>query len=894
MGSIRRGFVRVVLGISAVFTAATGCGSETPSDNKLEELDAHVAERVDATSAAIADAGEPPDAEQHEEMVFKTESAPVATLSSFVVLASRSVLIRPNSSALGGNVGAGATSTAGTLVAGETLAVQPNATLGSTWGAYGRWLELDANVHAGSLFTDHLTTGSNTAYGTQNPFVAPPSLPSLGTASPGTGTTNVGANQTVTLAAGAYGAVNVGANAVLKLSGTYQFASLTTSPNVRINAQGATVIIVTGAVHAGANNTWGPTTASGLTASGFKIEVAAADSGGAAALRIDPNHTFHGLALAPAGTIKLGDNSHVTGALGAEDVDVGANAVLNWEDGLGTGGCGSCDDGNACTTDACTNGGCTHTAITCTALDQCHDIGTCNTQTGVCSNPPKANGTTCSDGNACTQTDACQAGVCSGSNPVTCSASDQCHDVGTCNAQTGVCSNPPKANGSACSDGNACTQTDTCQAGACTGANPVTCTASDQCHGAGTCDPQSGTCSNPAKPDGTACTDGNACTQIDTCVAGACVGASPVTCVALDQCHAPGTCIPATGTCTTPALPDGTLCSDGNACTQIDACGSGLCVGTSPVTCAASDQCHVPGTCNPGTGVCSNPAAPDGTSCNDANACTRTDVCTLGACTGGNPVTCTASDACHVAGTCDTSTGTCSNPAAAAGTACPDGNFCNGAETCDGSGACVSGTPPTPNPPNRCFTSACDPTAGFVYTPIAGCDPNPTTSNDVFERQASIMGKVQTQTGGAVAGFSVTVYDAPATGAPRSDVALTTAGDGSFRARLTSFPTSEPARTPPHRMIVRIDAANALPLWREVYLHVGDAVDLGVLVVAIRDPNVTVIGPSGGTATDSQHLVSVDIPLARSRRRPRFGSPSIRRANRSRSRYRTPPRRRTR
>jgi hypothetical protein len=37
-------------------------------------------------------------------------------------------------------------------------------------------------------------------------------------------------------------------------------------------------------------------------------------------------------------------------------------------------------------------------------------------------------------------------------------------------------------------------------------------------------------------------------------------------------------------------------------------------------------------------------------------------------CTGSNPVTCTASDACHVAGTCDPSTGTCSNPPAPSNT----------------------------------------------------------------------------------------------------------------------------------------------------------------------------------------------------------------------------------
>src|SRR6185369_12818363 len=95
----------------------------------------------------------------------------------------------------------------------------------------------------------------------------------------------------------------------------------------------------------------------------------------------------------------------------------------------------------------------------------------------------------CDDGNACNGVETCSAGACVPGTPVTCTASDQCHDAGTCDPTTGVCSNPAKANGTPCSDGNACTQVDTCENGVCTGASPVTCTASDQCHVAGTCDP---------------------------------------------------------------------------------------------------------------------------------------------------------------------------------------------------------------------------------------------------------------------------------------------------------------------------------------------------------------------------------------------------------------------
>ena len=59
------------------------------------------------------------------------------------------------------------------------------------------------------------------------------------------------------------------------------------------------------------------------------------------------------------------------------------------------------------------------------------------------------------------------------------------------------------------------------------GTTPVVCSASDQCHAVGTCNPASGVCSNPTRADGTACTDGNACTVGDNCVAGICSG-SPI------------------------------------------------------------------------------------------------------------------------------------------------------------------------------------------------------------------------------------------------------------------------------------------------------------------------------------------------------------------------------
>ncbi|HRI72594.1 MAG TPA: kelch repeat-containing protein, partial [Polyangium sp.] len=244
-----------------------------------------------------------------------------------------------------------------------------------------------------------------------------------------------------------------------------------------------------------------------------------------------------------------------------------------------------------------------------------------------------------SSGGACTAAAQCQSGFCVDGVCCTvaaCAASDACHSAGTCQAGTGTCSNPNQPNGTVCNDNNACTATDTCQSGTCTGANPTVCNASDQCHNPGTCDPMTGMCSNPSKPNNTVCNDGNACTQTDSCQNGTCTGASPVVCMASDQCHVAGTCNTTTGMCDNPIAMNNTPCNDSNACTQTDSCQSGMCIGANPVTCVATDACHLAGQCNPMTGMCSSPVAPNNTPCNDANACTQTDSCQNGTCTGAN------------------------------------------------------------------------------------------------------------------------------------------------------------------------------------------------------------------------------------------------------------------
>ena len=343
------------------------------------------------------------------------------------------------------------------------------------------------------------------------------------------------------------------------------------------------------------------------------------------------------------------------------------------------------------------------------------------------------NGTPCSDSSLCTTGDICQAGACTGT-PVTCPASDQCHAAGTCDPASGTCSNPVVANGTTCNDGAACTTGDRCQAGVCVG-TAVTCPASDQCHLAGTCDPASGICSNPVAANGAACSDGNACTAGDSCQAGVCAG-TPVACTALDQCHGVGACNPVTGVCSNPPAPNGTPCSDANACTTGDSCQAGACTGTA-VLCAALDQCHTAGTCDRVTGACSNPLIADGTACSDANACTTGDSCRAGTC-AGTAVVCTARDQCHTAGTCDPAAGTCSNPPVANGTACNDGNACTTGDTCQ-AGVCSGAGTVCPAPDQCHAVASCDPATGVCPNPLpvangtACSDGNVCTTGDTCQ-----------------------------------------------------------------------------------------------------------------------------------------------------------------
>ena len=133
------------------------------------------------------------------------------------------------------------------------------------------------------------------------------------------------------------------------------------------------------------------------------------------------------------------------------------------------------------------------------------------------------------------------------------------------------------------------------------------------------------------------------------------------------------------------------------------------------VTCAASGACHVAGTCDASTGKCSDPAAPDGAACSGGSC--AAGVCVpaqAGLCTG---VVCAALDACHVAGACDAATGACSNPAAPDGAACSGGSCAAGVCVPAQGGLCAGVVCAALD---ACHPASCDPASGAcVAAPAA-------------------------------------------------------------------------------------------------------------------------------------------------------------------------------
>lgn len=164
-----------------------------------------------------------------------------------------------------------------------------------------------------------------------------------------------------------------------------------------------------------------------------------------------------------------------------------------------------CDDGVMCTQDVCAPGsGCVHITQDdwcedgneCT-LDKCHPLYDC----GYPIEP--MDGVACSDENACTESDVCQAGMCMG-HPVVCDDGNPCTED-LCMPGTGECSfEKAPMEGEPCDDRSWCTGGDRCEAGACSG-DIIACDCVGRC---GDDDPSAAcSCAVDCFLDGTCCLD---------------------------------------------------------------------------------------------------------------------------------------------------------------------------------------------------------------------------------------------------------------------------------------------------------------------------------------------------------------------------------------------------
>jgi alpha-tubulin suppressor-like RCC1 family protein/subtilase family serine protease len=239
----------------------------------------------------------------------------------------------------------------------------------------------------------------------------------------------------------------------------------------------------------------------------------------------------------------------------------------------------------------------------------------------------------------------------------------------------------------------------------------VVCAAADACHVAGVCSSATGTCSNPVAPEGTVCSDGSVCTTVDTCHAGACVAGAALTCDDGNTCT-DDSCNPAAG-CVFASAANGTSCEDGDACTVADVCTGGHCTGGAPLSCNDGNLC-TRDSCDPTSG-CVATNAPDGTGCTDDNACTDGDSCQAGACVAGTPLTCDDHNRC-TDDSCSASSG-CVFAAVADGTTCTDGSVCTDGDTCQ-AGACTPGAPITCDDHNGCTGDHCDADSGCVFAAV--------------------------------------------------------------------------------------------------------------------------------------------------------------------------------
>ncbi len=178
-------------------------------------------------------------------------------------------------------------------------------------------------------------------------------------------------------------------------------------------------------------------------------------------------------------------------------------------------------------------------------------------------------------------------------------------------------------------------------------------------------------------PDGAICKDDDACTNIATCQAGKCVGEQPKICNDDNPCTDDG-CDGSTGECTFANVEPGGACDDGDVCKHDTVCdGQGVCSGGKSVCACTKDLDCAPfddgDACN-GVLYCDTSATPAACAINPA---------TIVLCSAQNNTAC-------VHNACDTDSGKCSMISVADKTPCTDDDVCTAGDWCQG-GKCEPG-----------------------------------------------------------------------------------------------------------------------------------------------------------------------------------------------------------
>lgn len=391
-----------------------------------------------------------------------------------------------------------------------------------------------------------------------------------------------------------------------------------------------------------------------------------------------------------------------------------------------------CDDGLTCTdADQCLNGACLGAGPDCSALNIGCLLGVCDDDGMGCKHIPAPVGAGCDDGDPCTSADACGVtGGCQG-EPVECEDDTNPCIAGTCNAQTGECEAVPLEEGAACDDGNGCTEGDTCLGTVCV-ATPKDCTHLDSDCSSGYCSPAAGACQVDAQPDGIACNDDNLCTLFDSCTEGDCVGES-IDCSALEDSCNTGKCDPSTAACFKSPKPGNGACNDLDPCTVLDQCDEGTCSG-SAVDCSHLEGACIQAACNPNSGLCVTSLRPDGTPCDDGNACTIDGACSAAFC-ASDTIDCSALQTPCSLAQCDAATGLCYAQPKAEGTSCNDDDPCTLLDSCS-EGECAGYVKDCSVFDGPCSSGICNAVNGFcgqdVFETGTACDDgDPCTGPDL-------------------------------------------------------------------------------------------------------------------------------------------------------------------